>query len=487
MREGVETLRSYSSPKESFRSSNIGGSIREKRQKAYTRSEFVDRIRGFVPLYFVDFPFEYIVWPYHTNAFCFDMGLAAMILAFSLISYFLWRIGVVVPMIFHSFIIYRECPVLFSLFCLLMWTFALFKKIFFRHKSMMDMNPLFIKDYQMREDSDHSYLHSYIITAFFVLVSVVAKMYPQWSLYSGCSVFIMVMHMVRIVPGVGTHSTSGVFGFLVLVIFAIYCAPGAMTDIAEFFKRVLSSPTVPIEVRPVFDVPIIPARSTIADLGRDFFRLPRVGVSYDYASDIIRYMLGGVSCWWIVFDDVMGPGLETTAIIQAGGKREIKTEYIGSVRSSPMLLFSFMYLCYLAYMGDYISILLLMLTGFVVNIFWQLYSKPKWYERGAMATAVNLRGDAPVTRSDIESFRLYITAGCIILSGLFLAGRFGGYGGWLIAIAFSSIFYNERCGTFLLGISTANYLLIAMALTHSRPLTKSFRMATMPGNEDPII
>ena len=269
-----------------------------------------------------------------------------------------------------------------------------------------------------------------------------------------------------------------------LVLFAIYCAPGAMTDIADFFRRILSAPSVPIEVRPVFDVPV---GGTVASFGRDFFRLPRVGVSFDSISDILRFMLGGVSCWWIVFDDVMGPVLVTTAIMQAVGKKEIKTEYIGSVRSSPMLLFSFMYICYLGYMGDYISIFLMMLTGFVVHVFCQLYSKPKWYERGAMATAVNLRNDAPVTRSDIESFRLYITAGCIILSGLFLVGRFGGYGGWLIAIAFSYVFYSERFGTFMLGISTANYLLVAMSFMHSRPLTKSFRMATMPGSEDPSI
>ena len=105
--------------------------FRERWLRSYTRAEFVERIRGFVPLYFVDLPFDYVVWPYRESIIAYDLGLAVMMISLAFISFCLWKMGVFMPLIFHSLIIYHQGPVLFSVFCVFTWCLSLIRKIFY--------------------------------------------------------------------------------------------------------------------------------------------------------------------------------------------------------------------------------------------------------------------------------------------------------------------------------------------------------------------
>ena len=235
---GVQIVRNLTSHEEhwSRKHETVGGEnhrdgdFRERWLRSHMRAEFVERIRGFVPLYFVDFPFDHVVWPYRESVISHDLGLAAMMISLAIVSFCLWKIGVFMPLVFHSFIIYHQGPVLFPVFCVFTWCLSLIRKIFYRDKTELDLSPLFMREERMKNNSEYSIVHSYALIGFFVAVSVAAKFYPDWQLYSGCSVFLLMIHLLKVVPGVGAHSTTGIIGILLIFIIAVYCSPGALDD-----------------------------------------------------------------------------------------------------------------------------------------------------------------------------------------------------------------------------------------------------------------
>ena len=192
----------------------------------------------------------------------------------------------------------------------------------------------------MRNNPEFSIIHSYALIGFFVAVSIAAKFYPDWQLYSGCSVFLLMIHLLKVVPGVGAHSTTGIIGILLIFIIAVYCSPGALEDIITPITRMMAPPSAPIEVQPAFDVPIAVLRP---NWDRNLLRMPRLGISFSSLPDILRFILGCLPGWWIVFDDTLGPGLMTLGIMQATPKKELKFGFAkknvscaGSYRLSPM-------------------------------------------------------------------------------------------------------------------------------------------------------
>nr|QPZ88379.1 hypothetical protein [Soybean thrips virus 1] len=432
-------------------------------------------------MYFVDVVYDNVVEPLEHTAKEKEIGLIAMMLAVALASYLLWRITVVAPLIFHAFIIYHQGMILMSVFSIFTWLVALVRKMTTKNEKDKMLAPLYSYEHQYQRDSSYEIWHSYLILGVFLLISWSQNVYPDWRFHSGSSVFIAAMHLIKMVPGVGAHSTTGLIGMILLIFFAIYCSPSALEDTMMLARRMLSSPTQTIEVTPFIDVPV-----QVTSWGdRDWWRLPRLGISYSSFPDMIRFAVGHVPSFWVVLDDLYGPGLATTSIIDILVKKDLREKFIGSVRYSPMILFVLFEIIFYSFMADYVSLVLQFVSMTIVYVIWRFHAEPKWKERGAAATATSVRADAQIPRSDVENCRLYVTCICCILSGFCLVARMGGSTGWIVMFTFISTFYSERVGTGLLGLFTGNYLLILLSFIMRKPLTKSYRECTMAGSEDP--
>lgn len=316
----------------------------------------------------------------------------AYILALFVVSYVVWCVVGCFVSIMYLYLWYVSAPQgVGALVLCVMWIVHKAVSI----NTAKDRNVDMFKDFRTptvtKDPSYASLFHNFDIL---LIVAVVGGIY-YWSSSSNMVTIIpvvLLVWLVRNIPGPGGNSVPGVLSLILLMAFLLLCVPQALQEVAINAARVTRtfrgeapvaesvSPTVAVEGVSKWFV-----TAPIADL----WHLDGDGISVAVA------FVAACLAAWLFYDDLLGPGFCVTSITRQTTKQKegVIPPSMAGIFDSPWIFSSLITALSLWFLGSWLNLFVGLTAFAMVYTPWNYYGASVWSGRGQAATATNVRTD----------------------------------------------------------------------------------------------
>lgn len=278
--------------------------------------------------------------------------------------------------------------------------------------------------------------------------------------------FILVASDV--IPGVGGNSASQVLTILILVVLSILVTP-ALTNL---FVNNLNQ----LYAKPLPDPELHTPTKTLTNLMFDVTINPfNLGISVGNFGSLVRGSLGYVWMIWLLFDDIMGPGYSQYTATTITTKSKEIPRMAASIFNSPALYTIFGDLVWNVTVGNYLCIMVFVISASFTYPLWITLGAPLWSGRGAatVTTLTNgnvatVHGDGPLGLRKYLFYALSLTTICIATVHVL-----GSWGVVVTLSLFGLVYKEEQLGTIVFGVCAGNIPMMFNGIFHAFPISGS--------------
>lgn len=295
-------------------------------------------------------------------------------------------------------------------------------------------------------------------------------------------IIVVVIIMAKLVPGVGGNSTIGSVMLFFSVLIAFITVPDIWRLLLQTTKSVLEPPIGP---RPSNMAG--PTAEYVKTISWQPLRVLSLGFSYDNFWDLLRLCAGFAPQIWLIFDDLIGPGVSIAKATEVKTKNpNLKTHdgwaaiYTGTWWMTVLMQFFMSW-----YTNNVFNVMMMTITTFVVWFIWDWIGRREWKGRGQVVTMTDVKaGTGMVFGQGPAGLRILILRIASITAWLCVVVRNVNSFTAIGVVAAIVTIADERLTTVMLGVGTLDPVWMYQAWSSKYPVTQSLHKNTVDAYTD---